>query len=70
MSEKIQLQVTAESMAALDELKDTMPKSRAEKMTAALTLAQSIIELDERNDPLIIVYGDLEITNQPFRMVF
>jgi hypothetical protein len=68
MSKKIELQVTPEGIAALDELKNKIPKSPAEKMTDALALAQTIIQLDKRNEPLTIIYGDLEITNQRYRL--
>lgn len=51
----IQLQMTEETENTLDKLQGVLPQSQAQQMRDALALAQWIIELEQREEPLILV---------------
>ena len=44
-----------------------LPVSESEKLIAALSLAQAIIKLEDREEPAVVIFGRLQITNDRYR---
>lgn len=69
VSEKsvVRLELTSDAKASIDQIMSELPKTRGEQLLAAFKIAQCIITIEDRKKPLILVAGNIEITNEPYR---
>ncbi|TAM51212.1 MAG: hypothetical protein EPN57_18330 [Paraburkholderia sp.] len=65
---KPKITVIPEALKSIEALAQSLPRSESEKIKAAMSLAHALVELDSRDDPIVLVFGKLQITNDRYRV--